>query len=98
MTNESESQSSSKEQRILAIVKKTLTDVAKDTYTPAELRHPLSEDTINNIRECLSLISARETELAEETGQASTSKPRFIDEPQDTVVVKLDPSGGKKKK
>ncbi len=89
---------SSKEQRILAIVKKTLTDVAKDTYTPAELRHPLSEQTINSIRECLSLISARETELAAEKGQSSTSKPRFIDEPQDTVVVKLEPSGSKKKK
>ena len=90
--------STSKEQRILSIVKKTLTDVAKDTYTPAELRHPLSEQTINSIRECLSLISARETELAQENGQASTSKPRFIDEPQDTVVVKLEPSGNKKKK
>ena len=96
MANESDT--SSKEKRILSIVKKTLTDVAKDTYTPAELRHPLSEQTINSIRECLSLISARETELAEESGQASTSKPRFIDEPQDTVVVKLEPSGSKKKK
>ena len=88
----------SKEQRILAIVKKTLTEVAKDTYTPPDLRHPLSEQTINSIRECLSLISARETELAAEQGRTSTSKPRFIDEPQDTVVVKLEPSGSKKKK
>jgi hypothetical protein len=88
----------SKEQRILSIFKKTLTDVAKDTYTPAELRHPLSEQTINSIRECLSLISARESELAAENGQTSTSKPRFIDEPQDAVVVKLEPSGSKKKK
>ena len=96
MTNESDNLS--KEQRILSIVKKTLTDVAKDTYTPAELRHPLSEQTINSIRECLNLISARETELAAEEGRASTSKPRFIDEPQDTVVVKLEPGGGKKKK
>jgi hypothetical protein len=88
----------SKEQRILSIVKKTLTDVAKDTYTPPEMRHPLSEQTINSIRECLSLISARETEMAEEAGLTSTSKPRFIDEPQDTVVVKLEPSGGKNKK
>jgi len=88
----------SKEQRILSIVKKTLTDVAKDTYTPAELRHPLSEQTINSIRECLSLISARETELASEAGQTSTVKPRFIDEPQDTVVVKLDTRASKDKK
>ena len=96
MTNKSDTLS--KEQRILRIVKKTLTDVAKDTYTPAELRHPLSEDTINSIRECLNLISTREAELMAEAGQTATSKPRFIDEPQDTVVVKLEPGGSKKKK
>jgi hypothetical protein len=82
----------SKEQRILRLVKKVLTEVAKDTYTPPELRHPLSENTINGIRECLSLISARESEL----NGASTQKPRFIDEPQDTVVVQFDTSGSKK--
>ncbi|WP_455198985.1 hypothetical protein [Kaarinaea lacus] len=88
MTEETESHE--KEIRILKMVKKTLTDVAKDTYTPPELKHPLSEQTINSIRECLSLISAREAELAGAEGQVSSSKPRFIDEPQDTVVVKFD--------
>ena len=65
-----------KEQRILRMVKKTLTDVAKDTYTPPEMRHPLSEQTINNIRECLDLITQREAELAAAAGKTSTSKPR----------------------
>lgn len=78
------------EQRILRMVKKVLTDVAKDTYTPAELRHPLSENTINGIRECLGLISARENEL----NGGSSRKPRFIDEPNTApnkdVVVQLD--------
>jgi len=86
-------ESESKEQRILRLVKKVLTDVAKDTYTPPELRHPLSEKTINSIRECLGLISARETELNGD----SNRKPRFIDEPQDSVVVQLDTSNTKKK-
>jgi hypothetical protein len=85
-------ESESKEQRILRLVKKVLTEVAKDTYTPPELRHPLSTNTINGIRECLSLISARESELNGE----STRKPRFIDEPQDKVVVQLDTSKPKK--
>ena len=82
-----------KEQRILRMVKKVLTDVAKDTYTPAELRHPLSADTINGIRECLAMISARESELHGE----SSSKPHFIDEPRDTVVVQMDTLSTKKK-
>ena len=88
MTTETETHD--KELRILKMVKKTLTDIAKDTYTPPELKHPLSEQTINSIRECLALISAREAELADSEGQVSSSKPRYIDEPQDTVVVKFD--------
>lgn len=96
MTTETDSYD--KELRILKMVKKTLTDVAKDTYTPAELKHPLSEQTINSIRECLSLISAREAELADLEGQVSSSKPHFIDEPSDTVVVQFDTSSTKDKK
>lgn len=95
MTNNNDSLS--KEQRILRMVKKTLTDVAKDTYTPPEMRHPLSEQTINSIRECLDLITSREAELASGDNQVSSSKPRFIDEPSDTVVVKLDPNINKEK-
>ena len=90
MTTETETDTHDKELRILKMVKKTLTDIAKDTYTPPELKHPLSEQTINSIRECLALISAREAELADSEGQVSSSKPRYIDEPQDTVVVKFD--------
>jgi hypothetical protein len=99
MTNETNppANEDSKELRILKLVKKTLTDIAKDTYTPPELKHPLSEQTINSIRECLSLISARETELSNIEGQVSSSKPRFIDEPQDTVVVKFDTGSTKDK-
>ncbi|HEC18668.1 MAG TPA: segregation and condensation protein A [Gammaproteobacteria bacterium] len=85
MSTESENGPESPELRILRMMKKVLTDVAKDTYTPPALRHPLSESTINGIRECLVLISARENELA----GPSTYKPRFVDEPQDTVVVQL---------
>jgi len=99
MTNNSDSPTDeqTKELRILKVVKKTLTDIAKDTYTPPELKHPLSEQTINSIRECLSLISAREAELAGLEGQVSSSKPRFIDEPKDTVVVKFDSGSSRDK-
>jgi len=81
---------SSKEERILKMVKKVLTDVAKDTHAKPGFRHPLSKNTIRGIQECLSLITARETELAEAAGRPLTARPRFVDEPQDSVVVKLD--------
>jgi hypothetical protein len=87
----------SHEERILRMVKKTLTEVAKDTFTPPGMRHPLSDDTINHIRDCLDLIISRERELAEERGETLSDRPHFTDEPQANVVVQLD-MGSKKKK
>lgn len=80
----------SKEEQILKMVKRVLTDVAKDTHVKPGLRHPLSDNTILGIRECLALITARETELANEAGRENKMRPRFIDEPQSTVVVPIE--------
>ena len=80
----------SKEEQILRMVKKVLTDVAKDTHVKPGLRHPLNDNTILGIRECLTLITAREQELAKEAGRESKMRPRFVDEPQDKVVVSID--------
>jgi hypothetical protein len=82
----------SKEELILQMMRKTLTDIAKDTYTKPGLKHPLSEQTILGIRECLSVISAREAELAEAAGRPSKHRPRYVDEPKKSVVVQLDPN------
>ena len=89
----SEANELSKEERILRVMKRVLTDVAKDTYTRPGHRHPLSDDTIDGIRKCLSLISARETELNEAAGRSMDARPRFVDEPQSSVVVQLDVPG-----
>jgi hypothetical protein len=86
-----------KEERILRIMKRVLTDIAKDTYTRPGYRHPLSDDTVKGIRDCLGLIAAREAELAEEAGRPMTMRPRFVDEPQTSVVVKLEPAARKDK-
>ena len=83
-------QNPSPESRILSMVKKVLTDIAKDTHTPPGMRHPLSDNTINGMRSCLDLIVARETELSTLDGNVSASKPRFVDEPTDSVIVQLD--------
>lgn len=87
----------SKEEVILQMMRKTLTQVAKDTYTEPSLQHPLSENTINSIRECLRLITAREAELAEAAGRPSVHRPRYVDEPKKSVVVELDPTAFNKK-
>ena len=85
----------SKEEQILQVMRKVLAQVAKDTYTPANLKHPLSESTIHGIRDCLGLISSREAELAKEAGRENNMKPRYVDEPSSSVVVKLDPNNFK---
>ena len=83
-------QDPSTESRILFMMKKVLTNIAKDTHTPPGMRHPLSDSTINDMRACLDLIVSRETELNAQGDNVSSSKPRFIDEPSDSVVVQLD--------
>jgi hypothetical protein len=85
----------SKEEHILRAVRRVLTEVAKDTYTRPGYRHPLSDDTVDGIRKCLALISARESELAEAAGRPMDMRPRFVDEPRDQVVVPLDIKGRK---
>lgn len=82
----------SKEEQILRMLKRVLTDIAKDTSTPPGMKHPLSETTIQGIRDCLGLISARERELADEAGRPSLARPEFIDEPKKSHVVTLHKS------
>ena len=82
----------SKEEQILQACKRTLTEVIKDTATKPGMRHPLSENTVGGLRDCLVMISQREAELADEAGRPSEARPYFIDEPhqQDEVVVSID--------
>jgi hypothetical protein len=87
----------SREERILRVMKRVLTDVAKETYTRPGYRHPLSDATIQSIRDCLSLIAAREAELAETAGRPMNLRPRFVDVPKTPVVVKLDVKNRKDK-
>ena len=77
----------SREQLILRSVKLVLTQVAKDTATEPGMQHPLSEQTIQDIRNCLVLISARERELVELGGGSMDRRPRYTDEPKPAADV-----------
>ena len=84
----------SMEARILRAMKTTLTNVIKDTTTTPGLKHPLSDATIEDIRQCLKLISARERELGEATGKAGSLRPHYADEaPKGGVVVPIGKIG-----
>jgi hypothetical protein len=79
----------SQEQRILHMVRKTLIGVIKDTTTAPELKHPLSYNTIIEIKQTLDLITTRERELMNTPDDGPQSRPYYVDEPQESVRVSL---------
>lgn len=72
----------SKEQRILRQMRKTLGNVVKDVTPLGERTNPLSDSTIQDIKDCFGLISSRERELAEALNfdQARPSRRRRTSE------------------
>lgn len=76
----------SKEQRILRAMRKTLASVIKDVTPKSGYLSPLSDETVEGIKECFTLISIRERELADELG-LDTAKPHYVDEVQTATVV-----------
>ena len=88
----------SKDHRIMIVMRKVLSSIIRDTTPPPGMRHPLSDKTIEDVRQCLALISAREKELGEELGVKRGDRPYFVDEHQDAKVIPLHTlTGGKKK-
>ena len=77
------------EQRILIAMRKTLAAVIRDLAPPPGMRHPLSDASVEDVRQCLRLISAREKELADAQGRGG-ERPRFADEPQTVQSVPMD--------
>lgn len=83
------------EQQILIAMRKTLAAIVKDVTPPPGMRHPLSEATIQDVRQCFALISAREKELADAQGRGG-ERPHYADEPQVAQVVPIAGLGRKK--
>lgn len=77
----------SKDQQILAAMRTTLGGIVRDTTPPKGLPHPLSQQTIDDIKHCFVLIASREKELLEEKGETNSARPRYIDEPKTSHVV-----------
>jgi len=84
---------SSKEQRILRLMRKTLANVVKDVTPHSGRPNPLSDNTIHDIKDCFGLISERERELGEALG-FDKAKPYYTDgeAPNAKVVSIFKPS------
>jgi len=77
------------EQRIMRMMRKTLTSIVRDTTPRDGNPSPLTEGTVLGIKDCLVVISAREAELAQLTGRTLDEKPRFSDETPTSHAVKI---------
>ena len=80
----------SKEQRILLVMRKLLGSIVRETTPSPGMKHTLSEHTREDIRMCFGLISARERELAEKTGINMEMRPRYSDQPSTSTVVSMN--------
>lgn len=79
----------SKEQRILRMMRKTLGSVVKDVTPLGGRTNPLSENTIQEIKDCFGLISERERELAKAL-DFDQAKPYYADgELPDVKVISM---------
>lgn len=77
------------EQQILIAMRRTLTTVVRDVTPPPGMRHPLREETLEDIRQCLMLIAARERDLAQAQGRGG-ERPHYADEPDTAAIVPMD--------
>ena len=88
-----------KEKAILRALRKTLAQVVVDvTPDSSALKSPLQLQTIEDIRMCFGLISAREREIMDQMQRTNNDKPHFIDEPEkvSNVVSFTIPESGDK--
>ena len=81
------------EHRILIQVRQVLTSVVRDVTPPPGMQSPLSPKTIEDIRGCFALISARERELS---GDKNPDLPVFGDDRATTRIVDFKKPPGEK--
>jgi len=82
----------------MMVMRKVLTSIVREvTPEHKSLRHPLSDQTIQDIRQCLGLITVREKELADDAGRTVQERPYYVDEPPKSKVVPLSSIGKAKR-
>ena len=85
----------SKESEILFTMRKVLSAIIRDLTPAPGTRHPLTDQTIRDVRMCLGLITARERELAEDAG-IKPKMPYYSDEKPTATVVPVEKIGRSK--
>lgn len=84
------------ERQVLRVMRRLLGTIVKETTPPPGMRHPLSENTIEEVKMAFSLIAARERELAQADG-VTQERPYYSDEEQSAKVIPITSIGKKPK-
>ncbi|MBU0593958.1 MAG: Crp/Fnr family transcriptional regulator [Gammaproteobacteria bacterium] len=79
----------SPEQRILRVMRKVLASVVKDVTPQEGMNNPLTDRTIEDIRDIFGMISTREKELLEAFGQAMGDRPFYPGEQPSAKVIPI---------
>lgn len=79
----------SPEQRILRVMRKVLASVVKDVTPQDGMDNPLTDRTIEDIRDIFGMISTREKELLEAFGQATGDRPFYAGEKPGAKVIPI---------
>ncbi|MCB1734262.1 MAG: segregation and condensation protein A [Gammaproteobacteria bacterium] len=88
----------SKEQKVMRAMRKTLGIIIRETTPQPGMHHPLSRECIEDMRQCLALIAAREREIGEELGLDMNMRPVYRDSiTRSAKVVPLSSIGRKNK-
>ncbi len=76
-----------RELKILEVMRKVLSSIVRDTTPPPGMQHPLRNNTIEDIKQCFALITAREKEIHTQNGTDAGLRPRYKGQPATSQVV-----------
>lgn len=85
-----------KELDVLVALRKVISSVIRDITPDPGMRHPLTEQTMEDVRQGFILIAAREKEITEAMGKPSLHRPLYKGDTPKTNVVKLHGMKAKK--
>lgn len=78
-----------KELDVLVALRKVISGVVREITPDPGMRHPLSDKTIEDVRQGFILIASREKEITEAMGKPSLHRPMYKGDTPKTNVVKL---------
>lgn len=78
-----------KELDVLVVLRKVISGIVREITPEPGMKHPLSEATMEDIRQGFLLIAAREKEISEAMGKPSLHRPVYKGDKPKTNVIKM---------